>query len=143
MMKTNKAHATWNGNLKKGDGTVKLDTSGKEFSFSFSSRFEDEKGTNPEELIAAAHAGCFSMAFSGLLSTEGYEPKSISTSAEVKIVKEGDGFKISESKLKTEAEVPGIDEDLFRELAKKAKENCPVSLALSSLKITLEANLKN
>ena len=142
-MKTSKARAIWRGNLKKGDGTVKLDTSGKEFTYSFSSRFENEKGTNPEELIAAAHAGCFSMAFSGLLTEEGYEPKSISTSAEVKIVKEGDGFKISESKLTTEAEVPGIEKDLFQELAQKAKENCPVSQALSSLDIKMEAKLKS
>lgn len=141
-MKTNRAHAQWSGNLKGGNGSVKLDTSGKEFSYSFSSRFENEKGTNPEELIAAAHAGCFSMALSGVLSAEGYEPKAISTTTEIKLVKEGEGFKIAESKLITEAEVPGIDKDLFQELAKKAKENCPVSQALSSLDIKLEAKLK-
>jgi osmotically inducible protein OsmC len=142
-MKTSKAHAVWKGNLKKGDGTVKLDTTGKEFNFTFSSRFENEKGTNPEELIAAAHGGCFSMALSGLLSEKGYEPKAISTTTEIKLVKEGDGFKIAESKLVTEAEVPGIDKDLFQDLAKKAKANCPVSQALASLVIKLEAKLKN
>jgi lipoyl-dependent peroxiredoxin len=142
-MKTNKAHAKWSGNLKGGNGSVKLDTSGKEFSYSFSSRFENEKGTNPEELIAAAHAGCFSMALSGVLTSEGYEPKTVSTTTEIKLVKEGEGFKIAESKLITEVDVPGIDKDLFQELAQKAKENCPVSQALSSLKIKLEANLKN
>lgn len=142
-MKTNKAHAKWSGNLKGGNGSVKLDTSGKEFSYSFSSRFENEKGTNPEELIAAAHAGCFSMALSGVLTSEGYEPKTVSTTTEIKLVKEGEGFKIAESKLITEVDVPGIDKDLFQELAQKAKENCPVSQALSSLDIKLEAKLKN
>ncbi len=142
-MKTNKAHANWQGNLKKGIGTVKLDVSGKEFGYNFSSRFEDGTGTNPEELIAAAHAGCFSMAFSGLLSDEGYEPKSIDTTAKVTIEKADGGFKISKSELKTEAVVPGIDEGLFKDLAGKAKENCPVSKALSSLEITLEVSLKS
>jgi len=142
-MKTNKAHAKWSGNLKGGNGSVKLDTSGKEFSYSFSSRFENEKGTNPEELIAAAHAACFSMALSGVLTSEGYEPKTVSTTTEIKLVKEGEGFKIAESKLITEVDVPGIDKDLFQKLAKKAKENCPVSLALSGLDIKLEAKLKN
>jgi osmotically inducible protein OsmC len=142
-MKTSKAHAIWKGNLKKGTGTVKLDTTGKEFTYSFSSRFENEKGTNPEELIAAAHGGCFSMALSGLLSAEGYEPDAISTKTEIKLIKDGDGFKITESKLITEAEVPGIENDLFQDLAKKAKANCPVSQALSALDIKLEAKLIN
>ncbi|MCG6187113.1 OsmC family protein [Maribellus maritimus] len=141
-MKTNKAHANWQGNLKKGIGTVKLNESGKEFAYNFSSRFEDGKGTNPEELIAAAHAGCFSMAFSGLLTEEGYEAKSIDTTAKVTIEKADSGFKISKSELTTEAVVPDIDKNIFKELAAKAKENCPVSQALSSLEITLEASLK-
>jgi osmotically inducible protein OsmC len=140
-MKTNKAHANWQGNLKNGIGKVKLDVSKEEFAFNFLTRFEDGTGTNPEELIAAAHAGCFSMAFSGLLTDEGYEPKSINTTAKVSIEKTSDGFKISKSHLQTEAEVQGIDEGLFRELAKKAKENCPVSKALSTLEITLDASL--
>lgn len=142
-MKTNKAHANWNGNLKKGNGKIGLETSGQEFSFSFASRFEDGKGTNPEELIAAAHAGCFSMAFSNLLSEEGYEPDSVSTKAEVTIVKEDEGFRISKSVLKTDAKVPGIDKELFQKLAEAAKENCPVSKALSSLEIELETNLNS
>lgn len=141
-MKTNKAHALWNGNLKDGNGKMKLGSVEKELTYNFSSRFENGEDTNPEELIGAAHAGCFSMAFSMLLSDEGYEPKSVSTNAEVKIVKEKDGFRIKSSHLKTEAEVPGIGEDLFKELAEKAKENCPVSKALS-LEITLESTLKN
>lgn len=141
-MKTNKAHANWQGDLKKGIGTVKLDESGKEFGYSFSSRFEDGEGTNPEELIAAAHAGCFSMAFSGLLTDEGYQPKSIDTTAKVTIEKADGGFEISKSELTTEAVVSGISKDLFEELAEKAKENCPVSKALSSLTISLDVSLK-
>ncbi len=141
-MKLNKAHANWQGNFKKGIGTVTLDASGKEFGYNFSSRFEDGAGTNPEELIAAAHAGCFSMAFSGLLTEEGYEPKSIETAAKVTIEEANGGFKISKSQLKTEAVVPDIKEELFKELAEKAKENCPVSKALSSLEITLDVSLK-
>ncbi|MBN1987635.1 MAG: OsmC family protein [Prolixibacteraceae bacterium] len=141
-MKTNKAHANWQGNLKNGVGKVKLDVSKEEFGFNFFSRFDDGTGTNPEELIAAAHAGCFSMAFSGLLSDEGYEPKSINTTAIVSIEKTGGSFTISKSHLQTVAEVQGIDEDLFLELANKAKANCPVSKALSTLEITLDASLK-
>jgi osmotically inducible protein OsmC len=141
-MKKNKAQAKWNGNLKKGDGTIKLPTSDKEFSFTFSSRFEDGKGTNPEELIAAAHAGCFSMAFSGLLADNGYNPKSVTTTSVVTIDKAGDGFKITQSALNTVGDIPEIDEDEFLKLAQAAKENCPVSQALDSIKITLDSELK-
>lgn len=142
-MKTNEAHARWNGNLQKGDGTMKLKSVGQEFPFTFSTRFGDEKGPNPEELIAAAHSGCFSMAFSNLLAEEGYEPKSISTTAKVSIVEEGDGFRINKSELTTDADVPGIEQEKFEKLAEKAKVNCPVSKALSSLEIVLNANLNN
>lgn len=142
-MKTNKSHATWKGNLKNGNGSMKLGSVDKEFVFNFSSRFENGEDTNPEELIGAAHSGCFSMAFSKLLSDEGYEPKSISTTAEISLIQEDEGFRIKSSHLKTEAEVPGIGEDIFKELAEKAKENCPVSQALSSLEISLETSLKN
>jgi len=142
-MKTNKSHATWNGNLKNGNGSMKLGSFDKELAFTFSSRFENGEDTNPEELIGAAHSGCFSMAFSKLLSDEGFEPKSVSTTAEVKLVQEDEGFRIKSSHLKTEADVPGIGEDQFKELAEKAKVNCPVSQALSSLEITLESTLKN
>lgn len=142
-MKTNKSHATWKGNLKNGNGSMKLGSVDKELAFNFSSRFENGEETNPEELIGAAHSGCFSMAFSKLLSDEGYEPKSIATTAEVTLVQEDEGFRIKSSHLKTEAEVPGIAEDLFKDLAEKAKANCPVSQALSSLEISLESSLKN
>ncbi len=142
-MRTNKASAKWNGNLKEGNGKINLSTSGQEFNFSFLSRFKDGKGTNPEELIAAAHAGCFSMAFSNILAEEGYTPDSVSTSAEVTIENVGDGFKITKSVLKTDAKVQGIDEKTFQKLAEKAKKGCPVSQALSSLEISLEAKLNS
>jgi osmotically inducible protein OsmC len=141
-MKTNRAHAVWKGKLKDGNGTMKLGSVDKEMAYNFSSRFENGNDTNPEELIGAAHAGCFSMAFSKLLEDEGFDPQSISTTAEVELVKEDAGFRIKSSHLKTEAEVPGIGDDLFNELAGKAKENCPVSQALASLEITMEATLK-
>lgn len=141
-MKKSKAQAKWNGNLKKGDGSIKLPTTDKEFPFNFSSRFEDGKGTNPEELIAAAHAGCFSMAFSGLLADNGYNPKSVTTTAEVTIDKVGDGFKITRSTLNTVGDIPEIEEDEFLKLAQAAKENCPVSQALDAIDITLDAKLK-
>ena len=140
-MKKRKAQAKWNGNLKKGNGLIKLPTSNQEFPFNFSSRFEDGKGSNPEELIAAAHAGCFSMAFSGLLTEKGYNPELIETKAEVTIEKVEDGFKITKSALDTEGKIPEIKEDEFLKLAQTAKENCPVSQALDSLEITLNAKL--
>lgn len=138
-MKKNKASASWNGNLKNGKGSMYVESSGSEFPYSFSTRFEDKKGSNPEELIAAAHAGCFSMALANILSEEGYEPKSVETTAEVKLEK----GEITESFLKTSVAVSDIDKEKFNELAEKAKKNCPVSKALSSLKISLEANLKS
>ena len=141
-MKINRASALWKGSLKKGVGTVQLSSVRKEVMlYTFASRFEDGTGTNPEELIAAAHAACFSMALSGVLSENGFEPKSISTSAEVKIEKSGEGFKISESTLVTNAEIESIDEATFIKLAEEAKVNCPVSKALTSVKIILQANL--
>src|SRR5690606_27984959 len=104
-------------------------------------RFETGNQTTPEELIAAAHAGCYSMALSGLLTDEGFEPESIETSATVTIEKADNGFKISKSALKTNAVVRGIDKEVFKDLAEKAKVNCPVSKALSAIEITLETNL--
>ena len=142
-MKTNEAHAKWNGKLKDGNGTINLESVKQEFSFTFSSRFGEGKGTNPEELIAAAHSGCFSMAFSNVLAEAGFEPKSIKTTAKVSVKKEGDGFRITKSELTTNAEVPDIEKEKFEQLAEEAKVNCPVSQALSSLEITLIANLKN
>ena len=113
------------------------------FPYSFSSRFEDCKGSNPESLIGAAHAGCLSMAFSNLLTEKGHEPKSVSTTAKIILDIVDGGFQITESQLSVEAFVPGIDEGLFQKLAIDAKENCPVSKALTSIKITLDAKLKS
>jgi len=142
-MKTNTASAVWKGNLKSGSGQMSLGKSKVAFPFSFSSRFENGEGSNPETLIGAAHAGCFSMAFSNMLSEKGHEPNSVSTSAKIILDMVDGGFRITESQLSVEADVPGIDEGLFQKLALEAKENCPVSKALTSVKISLNAKLKN
>ena len=142
-MKSNEAHAKWDGNLQEGNGSMVLKSVEQEFPFTFSTRFGDEKGPNPEELIAAAHSGCFSMAFSHALAEAGYKPKSIKTTAKVSVEQDGEGFRISRSELETDAEVPGIEQEKFEELAEEAKVNCPVSKALSSLEIELKANLTN
>ena len=141
-MSKNKASAIWSGTLKDGNGKMKIETLGQELPYTFSSRFEDGKGVNPEELIAAAHAGCFSMAFSALLTEKGYDVESINTTAEVKLKKAGDGFKISESMLVTRVKVDNIKEEQFLDLADTAKRNCPVSQALSSVNISLKAALE-
>jgi len=110
--------------------------------YSFASRMEDGPGTNPEELIGAAHAGCFSMALSGVLGAEGHEPESIATDAAVRFDKEGEGWAIKSVALTTRGRVPGLDEDGFRRAAETAKENCPVSQALGGVEITLDATLE-
>ena len=109
--------------------------------YSFASRFEDGDGTNPEELIAAAHAGCFSMALSAGLGRAGYTPTSVSTRASVHIERGDSGFRISRIDLDTEADVPGIDQAAFQEQAEAAKQGCPVSQALAGPEITLTARL--
>jgi len=129
--------AEWRGTLKAGTGTMKVGTSW-EGPFTFASRFESGRGTNPEELIGAAHAGCFSMFLSALLTDAGFTPTSIRTSATVHL---DDGPTISLIELATEAVVPGLDEAAFRGHAEKAKEGCPVSKALAGPKITLAAKL--
>ncbi len=140
-MPTRKATAVWNGPIIEGNGTVELESGAFKGPYSFSSRFEDGTGTNPEELIAAAHAGCFSMAFSGNLGRAGHAPERIETRAEVKLVKKDDGFAIPSIHLVCEAKVPGIDEETFQEVAKKSKEGCPVSKVLAAAEITLDAKL--
>jgi|SRR5690625_2803647 len=140
-MPTRKANARWEGGLK-GNGTMKLDSGAFEGKYSFSSRFESgEAGTNPEELIGAAHAGCFSMALSLALNNAGYEPEYVETEAQVTVEKQGDGFAITGSKLVTRASVPGIDEEEFLKHAEGAKKGCPVSKALASIDITMDAQL--
>ena len=135
------ASAVWEGDLKNGKGKMKLGSGAFEGAYSFASRFESGTGTNPEELIGAAHAGCFSMALSHMLASKGFVPKKVSTQAKVNLEKEGDGFKITSIALQTEADVPGIDEKSFLEHAEAAKKNCPVSQALAGTQINLEAKL--
>lgn len=135
-------HATahWEGDLKSGQGKLSTPQSGlmENTRYAFSSRFGDEKGTNPEELIAAAHAGCFTMALSAKLSEAGFPPTSLDTRADVDLSMDG-GPQLSQIRLKLKAVVPGLDETKFRAIAEDAKENCPVSKALSAVPISLES----
>ena len=140
-MAVRSAEAVWEGNLLEGKGTMKLGSGAYEGAYSFASRFEEGPGTNPEELIAAAHAGCFSMALSAGLARAGYTAKRIHTTAKVHLNKVGEGFKITTIELETEAEVPGIDEKTFLEHAEAAKVGCPVSQALAGPEIKLQAKL--
>ena len=135
------AEAEWNGSLREGSGQVKLGSGAFEGKYSFASRFEEAGGTNPEELIAAAHAGCFSMALSAGLGKGGFQPKRVHTTATVHLEKVGEAFGITRIDLECEAEVPGIDADAFHAQATAAKENCPVSKALKAVEITLKARL--
>ena len=138
-MPVRKANAIWEGDLRSGKGTMKFGSF--EGPYSFSSRFEDGKGSNPEELIGAAHAGCFSMALSGGLAKAGFSPRRITTTANVHLDLVGQGFKITSIELVTEAEIPGIDNAQFMEQAEGAKKNCPVSQALAAIDIRLNAKL--
>ena len=130
--------AEWKGTLKEGAGTMKLGSGAYEGPFTFASRFESGPGTNPEELIGAAHAGCFSMFLSALLTNAGFKPARISTTATVHL---GAGPTIELIELNTEAQVPGLDEVKFLEQAEAAKKNCPVSKALAGPEIKLNAKL--
>lgn len=133
------ADAVWNGTLTDGKGHIKTQSGKLDVDYGWKSRAGDEPGTNPEELIAAAHAGCFSMAFSHALTSAGYPPTQIRTSANVSFEKVGDGFGITSIALNTVVKVAKIDEQTFQKLATGAKENCPVSKALAATKITLQA----
>ena len=140
-MPVRKASAVWNGTLKDGSGSMKLASGAYEGPYSFGSRFEDAPGTNPEELIGAAHAGCFSMALSAGLGKAGFDATRVETTARVHLEKVGEGFEITRIKLTSEAEVPGIDAATFLEHAQGAKENCPVSKVLAAAEIELDAKL--
>ena len=142
-MATRNGSAVWEGTLREGKGTVKLGSGAFEGPYSFASRFEDGAGTNPEELIGAAHAGCFSMALAAGLSKAGISRKRIATTAKVHLGQVEGGFKITLIELETTAEVPGIDEKTFLEHAETAKKNCPVSQALAATEIKLRAKLAN
>jgi osmotically inducible protein OsmC len=140
-MATRTSSARWQGNLKDGSGTMALGSGAFEGSYSFVSRFEEGTGTNPEELIAAAHAGCFSMAFSNALAQAGFTPVAVVTNAAVHLTKGDSGFGISRIDLVTTGNVPGIDDAEFQKIAAEAKANCPVSKALAAVEITLSATL--
>lgn len=142
MAVVSKAHALWHGSLREGHGHMSLESRAFEGEFTFASRFDTGKGTNPEELIAAAHAGCFSMQLSGLLTAAGTPPNSIHTNAKVTIEAGPGGANITSIALETEGDVPGIDQKTFAEAAAKAREVCPVSKALKAVgDITVKAKL--
>ena len=135
------ARAEWNGNLMQGRGTLALGSGAFEGAYSFASRFEEGAGTNPEELLGAAHAGCFSMALTAALSKNGFNPNRVATTATVHLMKVGESFAITTIELETEANVPGIDPARFQEFAEGAKKGCPVSKALAGTEIKLTARL--
>ncbi len=140
-MPVRSAEAEWKGTLREGAGTMKLGSGAYEGAYSFGSRFEENPGSNPEELLGAAHAGCFSMALSGNLSRAGFTPTRIHTTAKVHIERVNEAFTVTKIELNTEAEVPGIDNAAFQEQAEGAKQNCPISRALNVAEITLNARL--
>lgn len=140
-MPTRKAHARWEGTIKEGTGTLDFGNGAFTGPYSFGSRFEQGAGTNPEELLGAAHASCFAMALSLILGQAGVSPVSIDATAHVTIEPQGAGFKITKSHIVCEASVPHIDQAAFVKHAEAAKVNCPVSQALAGTEITLDATL--
>ena len=141
-MTTRQAHARWEGTLKAGKGTVDFGRGMFKAPYSFTSRFEQGAGTNPEELLGAAHASCFAMALSLVLGEAGFRPDYIDATARVTIAPQDGGFAITRSHLVCEAGISGIDAATFVQHAEKAKANCPVSKALAGTEITLEATLR-
>ena len=142
-MPPHKAEAEWKGSIAEGSGRLKVGSGAFDTPYSFTSRFEEGQGTNPEELIGAAHAGCFSMAFANTLATAGHDPQRVDTTARVHLEPQDDGPAITRIELETEAEVPGIDEEEFQQHAETAKDGCPVSKALAGVEISLEAKLRS
>ena len=140
-MPTRTAEAVWNGSLLEGKGTMSVGSKAFSGAYDWRGRSGDGAGTNPEELLGAAHAGCFSMALSHQLAQAGKPPKRVHTTAKVSFEKQGEGFAITKIELRTEAQVPGIDNAAFQKFAQGAKENCPVSKALKATPITLDAKL--
>lgn len=140
-MPTRHAAATWNGDLKNGKGTMRMESGSYEGAYTFASRFKNGDGTNPDELLGAAHAGCYSMALSLELSEAGYDPQSVDTQADVTFEVTDNGPAITGIKLITKAHVPNIDNNTFQQFAEGAKEGCPVSKALAGTNITLDATL--
>lgn len=142
-MPTRFGEAIWKGDLKNGSGSLKVESGTFEADYNFESRFESGSKTNPEELIGAAHAGCFSMALSNELASAGHDPKSVETKAEVMLDLSGEGPEITTIKLISKAHVPGIDKDTFMEIANGAKENCPISKVLAGATIELDITLNS
>jgi len=142
-MPVRNASARWEGDLKGGSGTMKMGSGAYEGKYSFGTRFQEDPGTNPEELIAAAHAGCFSMALTAGLGRSGFSPESVSTQAKAHLEKVGEGFQITRIELVTVAKVADIDDATFQQHATGAKENCPVSKALAGVEISLDASLES
>jgi osmotically inducible protein OsmC len=140
-MPTREAHARWDGSIKAGNGHVDFGNGAFKAPYSFSSRFENGTGTNPEELLAAAHASCFAMALSLILGKAGFEPDYVEVIARVTVSPHEGGFRITRSHLVCEAGIPGIDHAAFMQCANAAKAGCPVSQALAGLEITLDATL--
>ena len=141
-MPTRKAEAEWEGNLAEGSGRLKVGSGAFEGPYSFKSRFEEgQAATNPEELLGAAHAGCFTMALTAGLSRAGIKPKRIHTEARVKLEKVGEAFSITQIELETEAEIPDVDDAAFQKYALDAKQNCPLSKALAATQINMTAKL--
>jgi lipoyl-dependent peroxiredoxin len=140
-MRPRSAVAEWKGNLQEGDGTMSVASGAFETGYSYESRFEDGAGSNPEELIAAAHAGCFSMALAHILSEAGHEPRSVRTTARVRLEATDAGPTITRSDLETEVSVDGVEGDEFQRFAEQAKEGCAVSRALGAIQLELEARL--
>lgn len=136
-----KASARWTGDLREGKGTVRLGSGAFEGPFSFKTRFEDAPGTNPEELLGAAHAGCFTMALSAQLAKGGHAPRRVDTEAVVHLDLVGQGFVITRIDLVTRGDVPGLSEAEFKRLAEETKVNCIVSKALASVPMTVQATL--
>lgn len=141
-MAIRKANAVWNGGLQDGNGTVKLGSGAFEGRYSFASRFEEGTGTNPEELLGAAHAGCFAMQVAAALGRAGFAPKRVASEARVQMLKGEAGFAITRIELDCEAEVPGLDAATFAQHAEAAKANCIISKALSpDIEVVLTARL--
>ena len=140
-MTTNTATARYEGLGKPGKGHVATNSGALDAPYGFASRFEGDKGTNPEELIAAAHASCFTMALSFALAKAGFDDGTLDTSAEVTLEKDGDGFTVTKSALSTTAKVPGMEQAAFEKIAADAKANCPISKLLNS-EITLETSFE-
>jgi osmotically inducible protein OsmC len=141
-MPTRQSEAQWSGDLKQGKGTMKVGSGAYEGPYSFKSRMVSGSGTNPEELLAAAHAGCFSMALSAMLSGAGHIPTRVHTVARVSFDPVPGGFAITQIDLTTEAQVPGLDDAAFQKIAQDAKKGCPVSKALAAVpQISLTAKL--